>query len=78
MFLFVATESAVIVYNITQKDKEQKVGSCLSLIIVFYIIYNLQYNLDNIGCAKHCSVLADSMQESHFMIGRNDVINAIF
>lgn len=29
--------------------------------------------LDNMGCAKKCSVLAESMQDSHFMIGRNDV-----
>ncbi|CAH1993182.1 unnamed protein product [Acanthoscelides obtectus] len=56
MFLYVATETSVIVYNITQKDKEQK------------------YQLDNIGCAKQCSVLADSVQESHFMIGRQDAI----
>lgn len=26
------------------------------------------------GCARKCSVLAESMQDSHFMIGRNDVI----
>ncbi|KAL2740379.1 vacuolar protein sorting-associated protein 11 isoform X1 [Vespula squamosa] len=30
--------------------------------------------LDNMGCAKKCSVLAESMQDSHFMIGRNDAI----
>lgn len=34
VFLFVATESAVIVYNITQKDKEQKV-KCLVLSTFF-------------------------------------------
>ncbi|KAG5888950.1 hypothetical protein JTB14_012209 [Gonioctena quinquepunctata] len=56
IFLFVATESSVVVYNITQKDKEQK------------------YHLDNLGCEERCSVLAESMQESHFMIGRNDAI----
>ncbi|XP_072393967.1 vacuolar protein sorting-associated protein 11 homolog [Diabrotica undecimpunctata] len=56
IFLFVATETSVLVYNVTQKDKEQK------------------YHLDNIGCTKKCSVLADSMQENHFMIGRDDVI----
>ncbi|CAH1116293.1 unnamed protein product [Phaedon cochleariae] len=56
VYLFVATESSVIVYNISQKDKEQK------------------YHLDNIGSGKKCSVLAESMQESHFMIGRNDAI----
>ncbi|KAJ8946785.1 hypothetical protein NQ314_008768 [Rhamnusium bicolor] len=32
-----------------------------------------KFQLDNIGCKKKCSVLAESMQESHFMIGRNDV-----
>lgn len=26
------------------------------------------------GCARKCSVLAESMQDSHFMIGRDDVI----
>ncbi|CAL1686711.1 unnamed protein product [Lasius platythorax] len=30
--------------------------------------------LDTMGCARKCSVLAESMQESHFMIGRNDAI----
>lgn len=34
---------------------------------------SLQFHLDNLGCSKHCTVLAESMQESHFMIGRNDV-----
>nr|XP_023025769.1 vacuolar protein sorting-associated protein 11 homolog [Leptinotarsa decemlineata] len=56
VLLFVATESSVVVYNITQKDKEQK------------------YHLDNIGCEKKCSVLAESMQECHFMIGTKDAI----
>ncbi|CAG9857975.1 unnamed protein product [Phyllotreta striolata] len=56
VFLFVATEALVVVYNVTQKDKEQK------------------YHLDNIGCAKKCCVLAESMQESHFMIGRDDAV----
>lgn len=31
-------------------------------------------SLDTMGCARKCSVLAESMQDSHFMIGRNDVI----
>ncbi|RZC36529.1 vacuolar protein sorting-associated protein 11 -like, partial [Asbolus verrucosus] len=56
IFLFLATDSSVIVYNITHKDKEVK------------------FQLDNIGCAKKCSVLAESMVESHFMVGRNDAI----
>nr|XP_008196910.1 PREDICTED: vacuolar protein sorting-associated protein 11 homolog [Tribolium castaneum] len=56
IFLFLATDSAVMVYNITHKDKEVK------------------FHLDNIGCAKKCSVLAESMIESHFMVGRNDAI----
>lgn len=56
IFLFAATDTTVIVYNVTQKDKEQK------------------YHLDNIGCAKRCCVLAESMQESHFMIGRDDAV----
>jgi hypothetical protein len=29
--------------------------------------------LDTMGCAQQCSVLADTMQDGHFMIGRNDV-----
>lgn len=29
--------------------------------------------LDNMGCEKKCSVLAETSQDSHFMIGRNDV-----
>lgn len=33
--------------------------------------------LDTMGCARKCSVLAESMQDSHFMIGRNDVITLI-
>ncbi|KAK5641973.1 hypothetical protein RI129_010520 [Pyrocoelia pectoralis] len=31
-------------------------------------------NLDTIGCGKKCSVLAESIQESHFMVARNDAI----
>lgn len=54
-FLFLSTQSSVIVYNITHKDKEQK------------------FHLDNVGCEKSCSVLAESLQESHFMIARTDV-----
>ncbi|XP_034943521.1 vacuolar protein sorting-associated protein 11 homolog [Chelonus insularis] len=30
--------------------------------------------LDNIGCASRCSVLAETAQDSHFMIGRNDAV----
>ncbi|XP_070156564.1 vacuolar protein sorting-associated protein 11 homolog isoform X1 [Polyergus mexicanus] len=30
--------------------------------------------LDTMGCSRKCSVLAESMQDSHFMIGRNDAI----
>ncbi|XP_043279403.1 vacuolar protein sorting-associated protein 11 homolog [Venturia canescens] len=30
--------------------------------------------LDNMGCEKKCSVLAETSQDSHFMIGRNDAI----
>lgn len=29
--------------------------------------------LDTMGCARKCSVLAESMPDSHFMIGRSDV-----
>ncbi|XP_017787997.1 PREDICTED: vacuolar protein sorting-associated protein 11 homolog [Habropoda laboriosa] len=28
----------------------------------------------DMGCEKNCSILADSMQDNHFMIGRNDAI----
>lgn len=56
IYLFLATDSSVIVYNVTQKDKEQKV------------------QLDNIGCARKCCVLAESIQETHFMVGRNDAV----
>ncbi|KAJ4438460.1 hypothetical protein ANN_14405, partial [Periplaneta americana] len=31
-------------------------------------------HLDGMGCARRCSVLAESMQDSHFMIGRNDAV----
>lgn len=31
-------------------------------------------NLDGMGCAKRCCVLAESSQESQFMIGRDDAI----
>ncbi|XP_018335224.1 vacuolar protein sorting-associated protein 11 homolog [Agrilus planipennis] len=54
VFLFVATESSVYMYNITHKDKEHKIS------------------LDNMGCAKNCSVLA--VYENLFMIGRNNAI----
>ena len=30
-------------------------------------------SLDNMGCLRKCSVLAESKHDSHFMIGRNDV-----
>ncbi|XP_033330810.1 vacuolar protein sorting 11 [Megalopta genalis] len=30
--------------------------------------------LDSMGCSNKCSVLAESMQDSHFMIGRNEAI----
>lgn len=33
----------------------------------------LKSTLDTMGCARKCSVLAESIQDSHFMIGRNDV-----
>ncbi|CAH0563845.1 unnamed protein product [Brassicogethes aeneus] len=33
-----------------------------------------KFHLDNKGCAKNCTVLAESTQESHFMVGRNDAI----
>jgi len=58
MYLFVATQNYVFLYNITVKDKEFK------------------STLDTMGCARRCSVLAESMQDSHFMIGRNDVRQA--
>lgn len=31
-------------------------------------------SLDNMGCARKCSILAESKQDSHFMIARNDAI----
>ncbi|GJQ72175.1 hypothetical protein Trydic_g3267 [Trypoxylus dichotomus] len=31
-------------------------------------------HLDNIGCAKQCSVLAESVQESHFVIASNNAV----
>ncbi|XP_063243527.1 vacuolar protein sorting-associated protein 11 homolog isoform X2 [Bacillus rossius redtenbacheri] len=55
-FLFVATTSSVLLYNVTVKDKEQKV------------------HLDGLGCEQRCSVLAETVQDSHFMIGRNDAV----
>lgn len=30
-------------------------------------------SLDNMGCSKKCSVFAESKQNNHFMIGRDDV-----
>ncbi|XP_075233507.1 vacuolar protein sorting-associated protein 11 homolog isoform X2 [Lycorma delicatula] len=30
--------------------------------------------LDSVGCSPHCSVLMDSVKDSHFMICRNDAI----
>ncbi|XP_030768032.1 vacuolar protein sorting-associated protein 11 homolog [Sitophilus oryzae] len=46
-------------------------------VVVYNITYKdkeQKYPLDNIGCATNCSVLADSTQESHFMVARNDAI----
>lgn len=34
----------------------------------------VKIHLDGSGCARNCSVLAESMQESHFMIGRSDAV----
>ena len=45
----------------------------LNLIITVIYYSHLQIHLDGSGCARNCSVLAESMQESHFMIGRSDV-----
>lgn len=53
--LFVATTTSIFLYNITHKDKENKI------------------TLDNAGAAYKCNVLAESLQDGHFMIGRNDV-----
>ncbi|XP_015430212.1 PREDICTED: vacuolar protein sorting-associated protein 11 homolog [Dufourea novaeangliae] len=33
-----------------------------------------KFTLDTMGCERKCSVLAESMQDSHFMIGRDDAI----
>ncbi|CAK9817084.1 Vacuolar protein sorting-associated protein 11 homolog [Anthophora quadrimaculata] len=33
-----------------------------------------KFPLDIIGCARNCSILADSMQDNHFMIGHPDAI----
>ncbi|XP_054007633.1 vacuolar protein sorting-associated protein 11 homolog isoform X2 [Hylaeus anthracinus] len=33
-----------------------------------------KFPLDDMGCARKCSVLTESMQDSHFMIGRDDAI----
>ncbi|ERL88484.1 hypothetical protein D910_05870 [Dendroctonus ponderosae] len=55
-YLFVCTYQAVVVYNISHKDREQK------------------YPLDQIGCVKHCSGLAESTQERFFMIARANAI----
>ncbi|KAK0086649.1 hypothetical protein PV325_013769 [Microctonus aethiopoides] len=30
--------------------------------------------LDNMGCGNNCCVLAETIQDSHFMIGRNDAV----
>ncbi|XP_066993542.2 vacuolar protein sorting-associated protein 11 homolog [Anabrus simplex] len=55
-FLFSATTNSVCLFNVTLKDKEQKI------------------HLDSMGCASKCSVMAESPQDSHFMIGRNDAV----
>ncbi|KAK7790409.1 hypothetical protein R5R35_013503 [Gryllus longicercus] len=54
--LFVATNANVFFFNITHKEKEQKV------------------HLDGMGCAPRCSVLAESLPDSQFMIGREDAV----
>ncbi|XP_066259666.1 vacuolar protein sorting-associated protein 11 homolog [Euwallacea similis] len=45
------------------------------------VVYNIshkekeqKYHLDGIGCTKRCNVLAESSQESNFMVARNDAI----
>ena len=35
----------------------------------------IKSNLDNMGCARKCSILAESKQDNHFMIGRDKVRN---
>ncbi|GLV44930.1 Vacuolar protein sorting 11 [Carabus blaptoides fortunei] len=54
--LFVSTSSSVFIYNITNKDKEQKIP------------------LDILGCSPKCSVIAESLQDGHFMVGRNEAV----
>ncbi|XP_076626733.1 vacuolar protein sorting 11 [Colletes latitarsis] len=34
----------------------------------------IKFPLDTMGCARKCSVLTESMQDSHFMIGHNNAI----
>ncbi|XP_050309231.1 vacuolar protein sorting-associated protein 11 homolog isoform X2 [Anthonomus grandis grandis] len=46
-------------------------------VVVYNITHKdkeIKHHLDNIGCSKKCSVLAESTQESHFMVARNNAI----
>ncbi|KAK4874130.1 hypothetical protein RN001_013490 [Aquatica leii] len=63
---FKSTASAILLFVSTD-----------SSICVFNVTHKdreQKCNLDTIGCAKKCSVLAESVQESHFMVARNDAI----
>lgn len=48
---------------------------CLDDLVMLTNVYVfvVQVLLDNIGCAVGCSVLADSIHDSPFMVARKDV-----
>ncbi|KAF5291395.1 hypothetical protein FQR65_LT01705 [Abscondita terminalis] len=63
---FKSTGSAILLFVSTD-----------SSICVFNVTHKdreQKYNLDTTGCATKCSVLAETVQESHFMVARNDAI----
>ncbi|XP_046491290.1 vacuolar protein sorting-associated protein 11 homolog isoform X2 [Neodiprion pinetum] len=60
----------------TGKQTHMFVATTTSVFLYNITVKDKEYktSLDNMGCSRKCSVLADSTQGSHFMIGRNDAV----
>ncbi|XP_046752959.1 vacuolar protein sorting-associated protein 11 homolog isoform X2 [Diprion similis] len=60
----------------TGKQTHMFVATTTSVFLYNITVKDKEYktSLDNMGCSRKCSVLADSSQGSHFMIGRNDAV----
>ncbi|XP_012278294.1 vacuolar protein sorting-associated protein 11 homolog isoform X2 [Orussus abietinus] len=60
----------------TSKQNHLFVATTSSVFLYNISVKDMEYKspLDNMGCSAKCSVLAESMPDGHFMIGRNDAI----